>query len=66
MSEHISFQDVNGKRISGRFEVNQGMITVTAHDGRTMTAEIKESMLSPETLAKTLLLQLHQEGRQAR
>jgi hypothetical protein len=42
------------------------MITVTARDGRTMTAEIKESMLSPETLAKTLLLQLHQEGRQAR
>ena len=41
------------------------MITVTASDGRTKTAEIEDSMLSPETLAKMLLLQLHQEGRQA-
>ena len=34
MSEQISFQDANGKRISGRFDVSQGMITVTARDGR--------------------------------
>ena len=32
------------------------MITVTAPDGRTKTVEIEESMLSPETLAKMLLL----------
>jgi hypothetical protein len=41
------------------------MITVTAHDGRRKMAEIEEGMLSPETLAKMLLLQLHQEGRPA-
>jgi len=28
------------------------MVTVTAHDGRTRTVEIDESMLSPQTLAK--------------
>jgi hypothetical protein len=53
MSETISFQDADGKRISGRFDVSHGMIIVTAHDGRTKTADIKESMLSPETLAKS-------------
>jgi hypothetical protein len=60
MSETISFQDADGKRISGRFDVSHGMITVTARDGRTKTADIKESMLSPETLARMLLLQLHE------
>jgi hypothetical protein len=65
MSEKISFQDADGKRISGRFDVSHGMITVTAHDGRTKMAEIEEGMLSPETFAKMLLLQLHQEGRPA-
>ena len=65
MSETISFQDADGKRISGRFDVSHGMITVTARDGRTKTADIKESMLSPETLARMLLLQLHQERRRA-
>jgi hypothetical protein len=52
-------------RVSGRFEVSHGMITVTASDGRTRTVEIEESMLGPETLAKVLLLQLHQAGRAA-
>jgi len=65
MSETISFQDADGKRISGRFDVSHGMITVTARDGRTKTADIKESMLSPETLARMLLLQLHEEGQRA-
>ena len=65
MSERISFQDADGKRVSGQFKVSQGMITVTASDGRTKTAEIEDSMLSPETLARMLFLQLHQEGRQA-
>jgi hypothetical protein len=65
MSENISFQDADGKRISGRFHVSHGMITVTAPDGRTKKAEIEEGALSPETLAKMLLLQLHQEGRPA-
>jgi hypothetical protein len=66
MSEKISFKDADGKLVSGRFDVSHGMITATARDGRTKTVEIEESMLSPETLAKMLLLQLHQEeGRPA-
>ena len=65
MSEEISFQDADGKLVSGRFNVSDGMITVTAHDGRTRTVEIDESVLSSETLAKILLLQMHQEERRA-
>ena len=38
MSEKISFQDAEGKRISGLFDVTGGLITVTAGDGRTKTA----------------------------
>jgi hypothetical protein len=64
VNEKISFEDPNGKRLSGLFNVSAGMITVTAPDGRTRTAGIEESMLSPETLAKVLLLQLQQEERQ--
>jgi hypothetical protein len=58
MSKKISIE-VEGKRISGRFVAKDGMVTVTASDGRTMRGVIEDSMLSPETLAKTLLLQLH-------
>jgi hypothetical protein len=64
MSESISFQDADGKCVSGRFEVGHGVITVTARDGRTKRAEIEEDTLSPETLARMLLLQLHREWRQ--
>ena len=64
MSEKINLQDADGKRILGSFEVTGGLITVTARDGRTKTAEIEDSMLGPETLAKVLLLQLQQEERQ--
>jgi hypothetical protein len=35
------------------------MITVTTADWRTTTAEIEDSMLCAETLARMLLLQLH-------
>jgi hypothetical protein len=59
MSEKLSFKDADGKTISGRFEVKDGIMTVTARGGRKRTAEIKDSLLSPETLAKTLLYQLH-------
>jgi hypothetical protein len=52
MSEEISFQDADGKLVSGRFNVSDGMITVTAHDVRTRTVEIDESVLSSETLQK--------------
>ncbi len=64
MSKQISFEDGNGKRLSGLLNVSGGMITVTAPDGRTKIANIEESLLSPETLAKVLLLQLQQEERQ--
>jgi len=64
VDEKISFQDPNGKHLSGLFNVSGGMITVTAPDGRTKTAGIADSMLSPETLARVLLLQLQQEERQ--
>jgi hypothetical protein len=64
VNEKISFEEPNGKRLSGLFNVSGGMITVTAPDGRTKTVQIEESMLSPETLAKVLLLQLQQEERQ--
>jgi hypothetical protein len=63
MSEQISFRDANGRRVSGCFEVSHGIITVIASDGRMKTADIDEAVLGPETLAKMLLLQLHQEKR---
>ena len=59
MSEEISFQDITGELVSGRFEVSEGLITVTLPDGRKTTADIEESMLSPEILARVLLLQMH-------
>jgi hypothetical protein len=62
MIEKISIQDVDGKRISGQYVVKDGMVTVTASDGRTTRGTIEDSMLTPETLAKTLLLQLHRNG----
>ena len=61
MAEKISIE-VEGIRISGRYVVKDGMVIVTVSDGRTTTGVIAESMLSPETLAKTLLLQLHRDG----
>jgi hypothetical protein len=59
MSEQVSIQDLDGQRISGRYVIKDGVVTVTAADGRTMRGVIEDSMLTPETLAKTLLLQLH-------
>jgi hypothetical protein len=47
-----------GKRVSGKYVVRDGLITVTASE-RSMRGMIEDSMLSQETLAKTLLLQLH-------
>jgi hypothetical protein len=64
VDEKISFKDPNGKHLSGLFDVSGGMITVTGPNGRTKTAGIVDSMLSPETLARVLLLQLQQEERQ--
>jgi hypothetical protein len=36
MSEQVSIQDLDGKRISGRYVIKDGVVTVTAADGRTM------------------------------
>jgi hypothetical protein len=63
MSTEITFQDLTGESVSGRFEVNEGLITVTSPDGRKTTADIEESMLSPEILARVLLLQMHRAKR---
>ena len=57
MSKEITFQDITGEPVSGRF--CEGLITVTLPDGRKTTADIEESMLSPEILARVLLLQMH-------
>ena len=59
MSNEITFQDLTGESVSGRFEVSEGLITVTSPDGRKTTADIEQSMLSPEILARVLLLQMH-------
>jgi hypothetical protein len=48
---------------SGRFVVKDGMVTVTASDGRTTKGAIEDSMLSPERIAKTLPLKLHRMGK---
>jgi hypothetical protein len=59
MRNKISFDDIDGKNVSGQFEVSDGKITVTAPDRRTKTVDVDDSMLSMETLAKMLLLQMH-------
>jgi hypothetical protein len=62
LSEKISFSDANGTSIHGNYELAGGVITVTTPDGLSKTADVDDSMLSPETLAKMLLLQMHQQG----
>jgi hypothetical protein len=59
MSNEITFQDITGDSVSGHFEVSEGLITVTLSDGTKTSADIQESMLGPETLARMLLLKMH-------
>lgn len=59
MSKTLIFKDARGKTLSGAFVVRDGIVTVTTRDGRTMAAEIKDSTLEAETLARALLLELH-------
>lgn len=61
MNEKVSMEG-DGKRISGRYAVKDGIVTVTASNGRITKGAIKDSMLSPETLARVLLLQLHRHA----
>jgi hypothetical protein len=62
LREEISFSDANGTSIHGNYELTNGVVTVTTADGLSKTADVDNSMLSPETLAKMLLLQMHQQG----
>jgi hypothetical protein len=64
MPENIKTRDARGKLVSGSFEVREGTITVTASDGRTKTANLDESLLNTETLARSLLLLLQNEKQQ--
>ena len=59
LSEEISISDANGKCIHGNYEIANGAVTVTTAKGLSRTADVDENMLSPETLARMLLLQLH-------
>ena len=61
MSENVSFKLANGETISGRLEVKGGSVTVTASDGRTRAFDMKNSMLSRETIARVLLSQLYDD-----
>ena len=63
MRKELTFQDITGEPVSGHFDVSDGLITVTLSDGTKTTADIEESMLSPETLAKMLLLKMHRANR---
>jgi hypothetical protein len=64
MGEKIKMRDARGKLVSGSYEVREGMITVTASDGRTKTADVDQSLLNTEILARSLLLLLQNEKRQ--
>jgi hypothetical protein len=61
MREMIKMRDARGKLVAGSFDVREGMISVTASDGRTKTAAVAESLLSTETLSRSLLLLLENE-----
>ena len=58
MTVKISIQDIQGATISGEYVERDGMVTVTASDGRTTTGVIEDSMLTAETLAKTIVDQI--------
>jgi hypothetical protein len=59
--EKSRFTYHDGKVISGSYKIEGDRITATASNGRTRIASLEDSMLSSETLAKVLLLQLHHE-----
>jgi hypothetical protein len=64
MSQMIKMRDARGTLVSGSFKVRDGVITVAASDGRTKTANLDESLLNRETIARSLLLLLQNEKQQ--
>ncbi len=56
----IKFRGGNPKKWhSGNMKIEDGLVTVTAPDGRTRSAQLGGS--SPETMARLLLLDLERE-----
>ena len=43
MSKEITFLDITGNFVSGRFEVSEGPVTVTLSDGRKTTQTSKRA-----------------------
>jgi hypothetical protein len=57
----IQFRGGNPKKChSGKMRIDDGLITVTARDGRTKSAQLGGS--SPELVARLLLLELDREN----
>ena len=50
-----------GKRISGYYTDEQGILTVDSVDGRTKKTELSESVRDPEYLARQILIELERE-----
>ena len=62
MSGDIVVQNEQGAGLTGSFEVTDGIVIVTASDGRTTKGDLEGSELSAETLARMLLFRLHLES----
>ena len=58
MSTEITFQDITGEPVSGRFEVSEGLITAHCLT-EPVRPQTSKSMLSAEILARALLLQMY-------
>ena len=60
MSEELSFENADGRTISGRFEVSKGMVTVTTSDGcAVLTLNSKDR----DRAVKAVGIKLRQIGR---
>ena len=55
MSKEITFQDITGEPVSGRFEVSEGLITVTLPDG-TKTRRHRREHAQPGDLSEGALI----------
>ena len=50
-----------GKRISGYYTDEHGILTVESVDGRTKKTELSDSVRDPEYLARQILIELERE-----